>query len=101
MSTALHSYKVDKDGQIRVRHTFYAPDEVSAEVLMDEHGDGCDAYGPALDAGQTIEIYEEIGPGEIPNAALLRELADVEDDDPEDEEDDDEEDPEIDPDEEP
>lgn len=55
---ALHSYKIDGDGEIRVRHTFYAETEDEAENLMDDHADGCKAYGPALESGDTIEILE-------------------------------------------
>lgn len=60
MAIALHSWKKDADGKIRVRHTFYAATEAEAEALMEEHGEGCEAFGPALEEGHTIEVLEEI-----------------------------------------
>lgn len=60
MAIALHSWKKDADGKIRVRHTFYAATEAEAEALMEEHGEGCEAFGPALEEGHTIEVTEEI-----------------------------------------
>lgn len=90
MAIALHSYKIDKDNKIRVRHTFYAATEEEAEELMEAHGDGCESFGPALDAGNTIEIAEDIGDADLPDVAVLEALAEEEpeeDDDAEDEED--------------
>jgi hypothetical protein len=72
MAIALHSYKVDKDGKITVRHTFYAADEDAADDLMDAHADGCAAFGPAVDDGRTIDLYEEIE--ELPDAEQLRRM---------------------------
>jgi hypothetical protein len=60
MPIALHSWKKDADGKIRVRHTFYAATEKEAETLMEAHGDACEAFGPALEAGETIEVVEDI-----------------------------------------
>lgn len=89
MAVQLHSFKVDKDGEIRVRHTFYAGTEEEAEDLMDAHADKCKVYGPALDAGETIEIYEE---GAMPDVEALELAAEAQAGDEDEEED------EIDPD---
>jgi hypothetical protein len=90
MAVHLHSFKVDKDGQVRVRHTFYAGTEEEAEELMEAHADRCKAYGPALDAGETIEILED---GELPDVAALEATAEAQLGDDEDDEEEDELDP--------
>jgi hypothetical protein len=97
MPVKLNSYKVDADGEIRVLHTFFADTDEEAEALMAQHGEGCAAFGPALAAGTTIEIYEDIAEDEMPDAGDLAEIAEAEEDDDEpDELDDDEEDEEED-----
>lgn len=60
MPIALHSFKIDADGKIRVAHTFYADDEDEARVLLLEHAQACPKFGPAYRAEETIEIAEEI-----------------------------------------
>lgn len=63
MGVALHSYKVDTDGRIRVRHTFYAETEAEAEQLKLMHAGGCKAYGPAVKAEETIdEVVHDVEP---------------------------------------
>jgi hypothetical protein len=94
MAIALHSWKKDADGKIRVRHTFYAATEKEAERLMHAHGDGCEAFGPALDAGETIDITEEIE--QLPTVEMLDDwgeegLPDAEGEDDADDEEEDEE----------
>ena len=88
MATALHCYTVDKDGQIRTRHTFYGKNDADADALLEAHAGGDDALGPVL-YDETIEIYEDVD--ELPDAAMLRELRepwpDEEGDDEEDDED--------------
>jgi hypothetical protein len=91
MAVQLHSFKIDKDGQVRVRHTFYADTEEEAEDLMDAHADKCKSFGPALDAGETIEIFED---GDLPDVAALEAAAEAQMPD----EDEDEEEGELDPD---
>lgn len=86
MAIALHSYKIDKDRKIRVRHTFYAATEEEAEELMEDHGDGCEAFGPALDAGNTIEISEDIADTDLPDVATLESIAEAEDPEEDDDE---------------
>ena len=69
MAVALHSYKIDPDGIIRVRHTFYGATEAEAERLKAAHADGCKSYGPAVEAEQTedvlVEDVERPIPGEV------------------------------------
>jgi len=60
MAYALHVDKLDDDGLIRVRHTFYGDTEEECEALRDKHGAGCVAFGPALKADRIIETCEEI-----------------------------------------
>lgn len=60
MAYQLHVDKLDPDGVIRVRHTFYGQTEEDCERLRDQHGAGCKAFGPALEEGRIIEILEEI-----------------------------------------
>jgi hypothetical protein len=85
MAVALHSYKIDKDRRIRVRHTFYAHTEEEADALMDAHAAGCKAFGPAVAAEQTIEIVEDID--ELPDTAELELIAEDDEEDPEDDDD--------------
>lgn len=59
MGVALHSYKIDPDGEIRIRHTFYAPTETEALELKELHADACPAYGPAVKAGRTVDVLVE------------------------------------------
>lgn len=93
MSVALHSYKVDADGNITVRHTFYAATDDEAEELMNEHADGCKAYGPALEDGDTIEIFEDnVDPPDPEALAAVEQAQLAEDEDEEDDEEDLEED---------
>jgi hypothetical protein len=90
MSVALHSYKVDDDGRITVRHTFYAATEEEAEELLEEHADGCKAFGPAVDEDETIEILEEnVAP---PDAEALAAVAEGQEEEQEDDDDEEEED---------
>ena len=64
MSYALHVDKLEDDGTIRVRHTFYGETEEECETLRDQHGAGCKAFGPALEKDRIAEETEEID--EIP-----------------------------------
>ena len=97
MPVALHSWKKDADGTIHLRHTFYAATEAEAKALMEEHGEGCKAFGPALEEGHTIEMTEEIEL--LPTVETVEDWGEegvFVDDDEEDEEDDDDEDEEDD-----
>lgn len=64
MAYALHVDKEELDGTIRIRHTFYGETQEECEQLRDQHGDGCKAFGPALQTERVIEDWEEID--EIP-----------------------------------
>lgn len=64
MAYALHVDKLDPDGVIRVRHTFYGETEEECCEIRDQHGAGCKAFGPALEQEKIIEEFEEIG--EVP-----------------------------------
>jgi hypothetical protein len=78
MGVALHSYKVDKDGEIRVRHTFYGDTVKECERLQEKHADGCESYGPALDDDRTIDFIEK--DVELPDAERLRESDEIQGD---------------------
>lgn len=69
MAFALHSYKVDHDGEVRVRHTFYGETVKECERLQEKHADICPSYGPAVDEEETIDFLEE--GVEIPDADAL------------------------------
>jgi hypothetical protein len=86
MPTALHSYKVDPGGKVTVRHTFYGVNDAAAEEALDEHLNACESFGPAYEAGATIEIYEDV-PG-FPDVAALHEIESAAGGDDEDEEED-------------
>lgn len=60
MAVALHIDKIEDDGTIRVRHTFYGETLEDCERERDAHAAGCRAFGPAVQADRTIEETEEI-----------------------------------------
>ena len=64
MPIALHVDKQEADHTIRVRHTFYGDTLEECEALRDQHGEGCKAFGPALERHKVIEEVEHID--EIP-----------------------------------
>lgn len=86
MAVALHSFKIDEDGKVRVEHIFYAGTEEEAEEMLAKHAGGCEAFGPAVAHGNTAEIVEEIV--ELPTPETLDDFVGGEDVDEEDEEDD-------------
>ena len=67
-------------------HTFFADTEEEAEKLMQQHGAGCAAFGPALAAGDTIELMEDIEEDEMPDAGEIANLAALQDGDDDEEE---------------
>lgn len=60
MPVALHSFKVDDDGEVRICHTFYGKNSAQALQAQRDHAKDCPHYGPALKKGDTIDIEEEI-----------------------------------------
>lgn len=88
MAVALHSFKIDDDGKVRVQHTFYAETEEEAEQMLAAHAGGCEAFGPAVKHGNTAEIVEEIDV--LPEPETVGDFVggeDVDDDDDGDEDD--------------
>lgn len=83
MPFAIHSFKVDADGRIRIAHVFYGRDEDEAVKHLEEHADICPKYGPAYKADQTIEVGMEIDELPQPDETALQEFvgADEESDD--------------------
>jgi hypothetical protein len=66
MAIQLTVDKLEADGTIRVRHVFFGETLEECETARDQHGAGCQAFGPALKRGNkgVIELVEEID--EIP-----------------------------------
>jgi len=60
MPVALVSWKKDSDGRVRVGHIFLAPNIQEAEELKAKHAGGCKAYGPAVEAGETIDLDYDV-----------------------------------------
>ena len=54
MAFSLTVDKLESDGTIRVRHVFFGDTLEECEALRDAHGDGCKAFGPALDHDRVI-----------------------------------------------
>jgi hypothetical protein len=79
MAIALHSFKIDPDGEIRICHTFYGETETEAEGFQKAHAKDCPHYGPALALGKTIDITEEIDELPVPDEGALLELLGFED----------------------
>jgi hypothetical protein len=90
MPIALHSFKIDDDGHIRVQHTFYGRDEAEAEEFLEAHAEICPKFGPAERHGNTVQIVEEIDVLPTPDTAddfVGGDPDDEDDDDGEDDED--------------
>jgi hypothetical protein len=83
MAIALHSFKVDSDGTVRMEHVFYAATESAAKKLLEAHAQGCPDFGPAHKAGDTIEIAEEIDTMPPADEDELHDFLDLEDDEEE------------------
>lgn len=64
MPTALYSFKIDSDGQIRVAHVFFGKTEAEAQSNLKSHADVCPKFGPAFKHKETVEIPVDID--EIP-----------------------------------
>jgi len=79
MPVALHSFKIDDDGQIRLCHTFYADTETQAKGFQRDHARDCPHYGPALAQGRTIDIVEDLDELPIAEEGALLELLGFED----------------------
>lgn len=90
MAVKLSSYKIDEDGHIRVVHIFFGATEEDCEQLQEQHADGCMAYGPALDDGDTIDIFEYDAP--FPDRGALETVEEAQGGEDEDDEADEEED---------
>jgi hypothetical protein len=60
MPTALYSFKLDKDGKIRVAHVFFGDSEAEAEANLTAHAGICPKFGPAFQNKETVEIPVEI-----------------------------------------
>lgn len=91
MPIALHSFKIDDDKHIRICHTFYGETEAEAKQHQRDHARDCPHYGPALAAGRTIDIVEEIDALPEPDEESLLELLGFDDEDLDEEEEEDEE----------
>jgi hypothetical protein len=60
MPTALYSFKLDRDGEIRVAHIFFGKDEGEANANLKAHADVCPKFGPAYKNKETVEIPVEV-----------------------------------------
>lgn len=60
MAFAIHSFKLDSDGHIRIAHTFFGHTKAQAQTVQRDHARDCPHYGPALAKGETIDIEEEL-----------------------------------------
>jgi hypothetical protein len=58
VAIAIHSFKLDNDGKIRIAHTFFGHTKAQAESVQKDHARDCPHYGPALAKGETIDIVE-------------------------------------------
>jgi hypothetical protein len=80
VAIALHSFKLDRDGVIRVEHVFHGATEAEAQKLLEAHAAHCPEYGPAYRAGETIEIpveTDELPEGEEATEEALEEFLDL------------------------
>jgi len=84
MPIAIHSFKVDEDGEISVCHTFYGATVGQAKKTQSDHAKDCPHYGPALAKGETIDIVEEIEALPLAEEEELLEFLDLNDDEEDD-----------------
>lgn len=71
MAWQIEAYKIDADGRIRVKHTFYGESEAEADRYFEEHQQVCRKFGPAVSEGNVITISEEVD--EIPTPESIAE----------------------------
>lgn len=88
MPTALYSFKLDTDGEIRVAHIFFGDTEAEAHANLKAHADICPKFGPAYKNKETVEIPVDVDdlPGGDAEAIeeWLDDLLDLEDDEEQD-----------------
>jgi hypothetical protein len=60
MPSAIYSFKVDPDGEIRIGHIFFGKDDDEAWANLESHAEVCPKFGPAYQASETIEVETEI-----------------------------------------
>lgn len=60
MASAIYSFKIDSDGEIRVLHVFFGKSEAEAEANLKSHADICPKFGPAYKKKETVEIPVEL-----------------------------------------
>jgi hypothetical protein len=60
MPTAVFSFKIDPDSQVRVLHVFFGETKAAAEADLKAHADACPKFGPAWRGNQTIEYAREV-----------------------------------------
>jgi hypothetical protein len=60
MPTALYSFKLDRDGEIRVAHIFFGKDDAEANANLKAHADICPKFGPAYKNKETVEVPVEV-----------------------------------------
>jgi hypothetical protein len=60
MFTAVFSFKLDADGQVRVAHVFFGETKAAAEAELRAHAEACPKFGPAWRGNQTIEYAREV-----------------------------------------
>jgi len=86
MPIAIHSFLVDEDGEISICHTFYGATTTQAKEAQAAHAKDCPHYGPALKAGQTIDIVEELDELPMADEEQLLEFLELDDDEEEEDE---------------
>lgn len=60
MAYQLTAWKIEGDGSVRVKHTFYGETEAEAQEHFDEHVSICPKFGPAERDGDVESVMEEI-----------------------------------------
>jgi hypothetical protein len=84
MASALYSFKVDADGQVRIGHIFFGKDDDEAWANLEKHADVCPKFGPAYQASETIEVETTIDEIPAANGAELEDFIGLDDEEEED-----------------
>lgn len=67
MAVALNVDIFEEDGEVAVRHTFFADSEEEAQEVKQEHMAHCEQLRKADAEGRTGEWSEEIDDDDVPN----------------------------------
>ena len=79
MAVEIEVYIVDRDGSIKVKHSFYGETYAEAHEYLEHHKASCSYFKTNYDEGNVVEFVDE--EVDVPDADDLREEAEEDNDD--------------------